>query len=125
MEQAGDELREVLSWGEEEAERVREYLCDALPEISLAIRDKKVSHRNLSPEKAVQAYIAILKKFIARSEVSKKKRTSKRKGSASKVGSAKKRSKKAKAKLRKAAKKKKAKKLAAKKSKKKAEGPKF
>ena len=60
LEQAGDELREVQAWGEEDVERVREALCDALPDMNLAIRNKKVSRRNLSPEKAVQAYIAIL-----------------------------------------------------------------
>ena len=98
LEQARRELRLVRKWDEAEAERKRESLCEALPDMSLAIREKKLSRRNLSAAKAKQAYAAILQKFI-RHTVEEK-----RKAAAAKSAPAEKRPKKRKAKRKKVAK---------------------
>jgi hypothetical protein len=72
LQQAKNELREAKQWKLPEKEKVRASLVDALPAMSLAIRDRSVKRKDLSPKMATKAYICILSKFIAKARKKRK-----------------------------------------------------
>ena len=66
--QAKAELELTKGWSEREAGLCHEKLLDALPAMSLAIKEKALRRRNFSPAIALKMYCKILSTFIKRNK---------------------------------------------------------